>query len=94
MAEKVATTGVTRDKDFMYFVKGGDVWRVRRRMPNVPKGHPEKVVTAKIETDANYIYFLDRMGDVSRAKRLIGGQKRKKVAVAKKKAKKAARKRK
>jgi len=29
--------------------------------------------------DNNYIYFLDKAGDVARAKRAIGGQKRKKA---------------
>ena len=29
--------------------------------------------------DTNYIYFVDRDGDVARAKRAVGGQKRKKA---------------
>jgi hypothetical protein len=86
MAEKVAKLGVSREKDFMYYVKDGNVWKVQRKQPGVPKGRPEKVSDGGVEMDTNYIYFLDRDGDIARAKRAIGGQKRKKKAGAKKKA--------
>jgi hypothetical protein len=90
MAEKVKTLGVNREKDFMYYVKDGSVWRVMRKQPGVPKGRPEKVTDGGFEMDTDYIYFVDKDGDVSRAKRAIGGQKRKKTA--RKAAKKAAKK--
>jgi hypothetical protein len=97
MAEKVARTGVKREKDFMYYIKGGAVWKVPRKQPGVAKGKPEKVIDAGVTQDFNYIYFLDKDGDVARAKRAVGGQKRKKTkaaapkrAAAKKPAKKAA----
>ena len=78
MAEKVAKLGVNREKDFMYYVKDGAVWKVQRKQPGVPKGRPEKVADGGVEMDTNYIYFVDRDGDVARAKRAVGGQKRKK----------------
>ena len=80
MAEKVAKLGVSREKDFMYYVKDGGVWKVQRKQPGVPKGRPEKVADGGFEMDTNYIYFVDRDGDVARAKRAVGGQKRKKSA--------------
>jgi hypothetical protein len=86
MAEKVAKLGISRDKDFMLYVKDGAVWRVRRKQPGVPKGRPERVADGGFEMDNNYIYFVDRDGDVSRAKRAVGGQKRKKKAAKKKRA--------
>jgi hypothetical protein len=89
MQEKVARPGIVREKDMMYYVKDGAVWKVRRKQPGVPKGKPEKVEDCGFEMDNNYIYFLDKAGDVARAKRAIGGQKRKKPA---KKAKKPAKK--
>jgi hypothetical protein len=92
MAEKVAKLGVNREKDFMYYVKDGAVWKVQRKQPGVPKGRPEKVADGGVEMDTNYIYFVDRDGDIARAKRAVGGQKRKKKAAAKRKAKKPARK--
>jgi hypothetical protein len=95
MAEKVAKLGVSREKDFMYYVKDGGVWKVQRKQPGVPKGKPEKVADGGFEMDTNYIYFVDRDGDVARAKRAVGGQKRKKKAgkkAAKKTAKKAVKK--
>ena len=87
MAEKVAKTGIRRDKDFIYFIKNGKVWKTRRKQPGVSKGRPEVVVDPHIDQDYNYIYFLDRDGDVARAKRAIGGQKRKASKKAKKTAK-------
>src|SRR4051812_6567637 len=97
MAEKVAKLSVTREKDFMYYVKDGAVWKVQRKQPGVPKGKQERVADGGFEMDTNYIYFVDKDGDVSRAKRAVGGQKRKKAAVrgratAKKAPKKAAKK--
>ena len=94
MAEKVAKLGISRDKDFMLYVKDGAVWRVRRKQPGVPKGRPERVADGGFEMDNNYIYFVDKDGDVSRAKRAVGGQKRKKAprAAAKKSARKPVRK--
>ncbi len=85
MAEKVAKLGISRDKDFMLYVKDGSVWRVRRKQPGVSKGKPERVADGGFEMDNNYIYFVDRDGDVSRAKRAVGGQKRKKTAAARRK---------
>jgi hypothetical protein len=82
MAEKVAKLSVSREKDFMYYVKDGAVWKVKRKQPGVQKGKPEKVVDGNFEMDTDFIYFVDRDGDVSRAKRAVGGQKRKKKPAA------------
>ena len=84
MAEKVAKLGISREKDYMLYVKDGSVWRVRRKQPGVPKGKPEKIADGGFEMDNNYIYFVDKDGDVSRAKRAVGGQKRKKSAAKRK----------
>lgn len=94
MAEKVARLGVTREKDFMYYIKNGAVWKVPRKQPGQAKGKSEKVADAGVSQDTSYIYFLDKDGDVARAKRAIGGQKRKKsgAKAAKKAAKKPAKK--
>ncbi len=92
MAEKVAKLGITREKDFMYFVKNGAVWKVPRKQPGVPKGRQEKVMDGGFVQDTDHIYFMDKDGDVSRSPRAVGGQKRAKKAakrVAKKPAKKA-----
>ena len=86
MAEKVARLGVSREKDFMYYIKNGAVWKVPRKQPGQAKGKSEKVQDAGVSQDTSYIYFLDKDGDVARAKRAIGGQKRKKTAKAAKKA--------
>jgi len=77
MAEKVAKLGVSREKDFMYYVKDGAVWKVQRKQPGVQKGHPEKVADGGFQMDYDFIYFVDKDGDVSRAQRAVGGQRRK-----------------
>jgi hypothetical protein len=81
MAQKVAKLGVKRDNNFLYYIKGGDVWRVARKQPGAKKGKPEKAATGGITKEAGFIYFLDSNGDISRAKMAVGGQKRKKKAV-------------
>jgi hypothetical protein len=91
MAEKFKKTGIVRDNEFLYYLKDGDVWKAPRKQPGVPKGKPEKVAEVGLEMDyKNYLYFVDKDGDVSRGKRAVGGQKRKKAAkkVVKKPAKK------
>jgi hypothetical protein len=92
MAEKVARLGINREKDFMYYVKDGGIWKVQRKQPGVPKGRPEKVVDGNFEMDTNYIYFVDKDGDAARAKRAVGGQKRKKTPARKPARKKPVRK--
>ncbi|MBN2566619.1 hypothetical protein JXB02_00865 [Candidatus Woesearchaeota archaeon] len=54
----------------------------------------QKVAKVGIKKERGYLYFVDKNGDISRAKMARGGQKRKKKAkkAAKKKAKKAAKK--
>jgi len=84
MAEKVAKLNIKREKDFMYYIKDGSVWKVARKQPGVPKGRPEKVADGGFSMDTSFIYFLDKDGDVSRARRAIGGQKRKAKSAAKK----------
>ena len=80
MAEKVAKLGIKREKDMMYFIKQGSVWRVPRKQPGVPKGRQEKVADGGFVQDTDHIYFLDKDGDVSRSPRAVGGQKRAKKA--------------
>jgi hypothetical protein len=67
---------------------------VPRKQPGQAKGKSERVADAGVNQDTNYIYFLDKDGDVARAKRAVGGQKRKKTAAkaAKKATKKPAKK--
>ena len=78
MAEKIAKTGIKRDNDLMYYIKGGDVWATPRKKPGQPKGKAQKVAAAGIEMDySKYLYYLDGDGDVARKERQVGGSKRK-----------------
>ena len=83
MGEKIARTGIKRDNDLMYYIKGGDVWATPRKKPGQPKGKAQKVANAGIEMDySKYLYYLDGDGDVARKERQVGGSKRKKSAKA------------
>ena len=92
MGEKIFKTGIKRDNDLMYYIKGGDVWATPRKKPGQPKGKAQKVASAGIEMDySKYLYYLDGDGDVARKERQVGGSKRKsKKAPAKKPAAKKA----
>ena len=81
MGEKIAKTGIKRENNLMYYIKGGDVWAVPRKQPGQPKGKASKVAAAGIEMDySKYLYYLDGDGDIARKERQVGGSKRKKTA--------------
>ena len=86
MGETIAKTGVKYDSDFIYYIKGGDVWGSPRKKPGQPKaGKASKVAPTGVELDyANYMYYVTKDGSnelvVARADRQVGGSKRKKSA--------------
>lgn len=45
----------------------------------------EKVAKVGVQKEAGYLYFVDKKGDISRAKMARGGKKKKKKKVAKRK---------
>src|SRR5438270_5572123 len=93
MAEKVSKVGVKREPGYLYFLRGTDVWKTPMKRAGGPSAanKAEKVAAGGFKREEGYLYFLDSNGDVARAKRAVGGQKRKKSA---KKAKKAPKKKK
>jgi hypothetical protein len=94
-AEKIARTGIERRDDMMYFIKNGDVWAMRRKMPGEPRGRAELIAEAGVEMDyARYLYFVDGDGDVARMDRGVPPPRKPKKKVAKKKKKKVANKKK
>ena len=96
MAEKVAKLGIKREPGYLYFLRGSDIYKTPMKRAGGPSaaGKAEKVANGHFRREEGYLYFLDSHGDVSRAKRAVGGQKRKKTTTAKKKtpAKKAVKK--
>src|SRR5947207_12846493 len=83
MGEKIFKTGIKRDNDLMYYIKGGDVWATPRKKTGQPKGKAAKVAAAGIEMDySKYLYYLDGDGDIARKERQVGGTKRAKKAKA------------
>ena len=87
-AQKVAKLGITRDNDYLYYIKGGDVWQVPRKRPGVKKQRASKVAAGGVEMQSGFIYFLDKAGDIARVKAAVGGQKRKKKTATRTPAKK------
>src|SRR5436190_8968936 len=57
-AMKIANLGIKRDKNMMYFIKGGDVWATPRKQPGKPKGKPQKIAATGIDLDySKYLYY-------------------------------------
>ncbi|MCA1662783.1 MAG: hypothetical protein LC659_00650 [Myxococcales bacterium] len=77
-----------REPGFLYFLRGSDVWKTPMKRAGGPSaaGKAEKVAAGNFTRAEGYLYFLDSAGDVSRAKRAVGGQKRKSKGGAKKSA--------
>jgi hypothetical protein len=72
MAEKIMRLGIRGNRDFMLYVSGGAVWRIRKRKAgsSAQKPKPERITDPNLfPMDDDYIYFVDRDGDVSRARR-------------------------
>jgi hypothetical protein len=71
MAEKVAKLGLKRNSDYLLYVKGTKVWAAKRRKKG-SKGASKKIAVASFaphKPSTNYIYFVDKSGDVSRSMR-------------------------
>ena len=80
MAQKVAKLGIQRDNNYLYYIKGGDVWQVPRKRPGMKKQKGAKLAAGGVTMEGGFIYFLDKAGDIARVKAAVGGQKRKKKA--------------
>ncbi|HEU5057505.1 MAG TPA: hypothetical protein VFU21_13315 [Kofleriaceae bacterium] len=78
-SQKVAKLGIQRDHNYLYYIKGGDVWQVPRKQPGMKKGKASKLAEGGVKMESGFIYFLDKAGDISRTKAMVGGQKRKKT---------------
>ncbi|HEY0249974.1 MAG TPA: hypothetical protein VGC41_00520, partial [Kofleriaceae bacterium] len=61
MGEIVSKTGVKYDTDYIFYIKGGDVWGSPRKKPNQPKSGKAKVFAeVGIKRDNNYMYYVKR----------------------------------
>ena len=73
MAEKVKTTGVTKEKGYLYYLgKDGNVWRSKMARGDQQGGQAGKVADAGVTRESGYLYFIDKDGDVSRSKMARG----------------------
>ncbi|HEX6466466.1 MAG TPA: hypothetical protein VFZ99_04110 [Terriglobales bacterium] len=78
MAEKVKKLGLKRDyKQNLYFLDGqGNVCAKRKS----GEGNTEVLVERAVDRDNNFLYFIDKDGDVSRSPRSSRGSKKKEAA--------------
>jgi hypothetical protein len=82
MGEVVSKTGVKYDTDYIFYIKGGDVWGSPRKKPGQPKaGKAKQFAATDIKRDNAYMYYVKRDGNsdivVERVARQVGGSKRK-----------------
>ena len=73
MAEKVKTTGVSKEKGYLYYLgKDGNVWASRMARGSDKGGDKKQVAAAGVNRESGWLYFIDKDGDVSRAKMARG----------------------
>jgi len=70
--EKVAHTGVKKEKGYLYYVKNGDVWRSKMSRGGSGGGGAEKVADGGVTIEKGYLYFIDKDGDIGRSKMARG----------------------
>tara|TARA_B100000676_G_scaffold252190_1_gene257492 strand:- start:421 stop:654 length:234 start_codon:yes stop_codon:yes gene_type:complete len=72
---KVKTTGVTKEKGWLYYLgKDGNVWRSRMARGNDKGGDANKVADAGVTRDKGWLYFIDKGGDVAKVPMARGGK--------------------
>ena len=73
MADKVARTGVSKEKGYLYYLgKDGNVWASKMARGADKGGNAKKVADAGVTRESGWLYFIDRDGDVSRSKMARG----------------------
>tara|TARA_B100000686_G_scaffold280152_1_gene301116 strand:- start:402 stop:629 length:228 start_codon:yes stop_codon:yes gene_type:complete len=73
MAEKVKTTGVSKEKGYLYYLdKNGDVARSKMARGADKGGSAEVVASCGVKRESGWLYFIDKDGDVSKAKMARG----------------------
>ena len=68
MADKVASSGVSKEKGYLYYLgKDGNVWRSGMARGSSGGGNAQKVADANVTREKGWLYFIDKDGDVSKA---------------------------
>lgn len=78
LKKKVVALGVKREKGWLYFLRGCEVWRMELRgWRNT--GEPELVTRAEFTREPNYLYHLDKDGDISCVARSLPRKRRQRL---------------
>ena len=68
MAETVASTGVSKEKGYLYYLgKDGNVWRSQMARAGKGGGNAEKIADGGIHREKGFLYFVNKAGDIGRA---------------------------
>lgn len=77
--EVVAKLGIKRKRasgfTYLYYVKNGSLWRLKMR-GRKKVGKAQLVRKGVVKMDKNYLYFLDKKGNISRVKRKMRGRRK------------------
>jgi hypothetical protein len=79
MATKIAKTGITRERGWLYYLdKNGDVSRTKmaRGGGRGAKGKPQRVAKVGVKREDGFLYFVDKDGDVAKTKMARPGSRR------------------
>jgi len=82
MATKIAKTGITRERGWLYYLdKNGDVSRTKmaRGGARASKSKPQRIAKVGVKRENGFLYFVDKDGDVAKAKMAKPGSRRKSV---------------
>ena len=75
MAEVVKSTGVSKEKGYLYYLgKNGNVWRSKMARAGKGGGNAEEVAQAGVTRESGWLYFIDKGGNVAGA-RMARGRK-------------------
>lgn len=90
MATKIAKTGITRERGWLYYLdKKGDVSRAKMARgggKKPQKAKPQVVTKVGVTRETGFLYFIDKDGDVAKTRMAKPGARR---STAKRSAKRA-----
>lgn len=79
MATKIAKTGITRERGWLYYLdKNGDVSRTKmaRGGARGAKGKPQRIAKIGVKREDGFLYFVDKDGDVAKTRMARPGSRR------------------
>jgi len=77
--KKVVKLGIAREPDWLYFIRGSDVWRIAFKVRNhkwiKDDRSTELVACTQFIREPEHLYYLDKDGDISCVDRRLSRHK-------------------